>query len=1117
MDKDNVIPSAVGDIHVPNSNIPFDLNYTFSPNAPMTITSDEGYGTSTTEKGIQEGESSFWKTAGSEAYNFNSTFQAIHGSYKQMEEPGKPTTLHQALFENPDSFSDLAPNGWTPSSQPEMFYDVRPEFNSYLMDAKGPKDLEYRRDRVQSEQMHDDNLANGSTFARIIGGIAGAVTDPVSYIPIAGWVKYAKFAPTMLKAASKALPGVATAGVLQAGGRELDKVNGNMHDFIVDSAVNTIFGTAIFAGLGTGALALDKMELWNLKDISKSFVKGIDFKHVMDEKGEITGIKAFDTTNSLSAAEVSYAQELADSSFHKGGFFKIPYLGDAVLSIKSYPGIGSPLLNMLNSSYSTVRGFIDRAADHSIWTKGQEEGGVKPRSFEFFMKREFSDLRSIATQMNALHLQRMGLTIKNRPLSDVTQIGLGLYNKSLKVLGKDMDKTGYISRDDFNDEVQRVLTSDEQSEHASVNAAASIMREKIDSTYKNYLKAYGLPEDILPPKTAAGYLMRVYDIPYMNVNKDKWVSTISNWLKESDATITQRMQPIRDLESNLNSAKQSHAALINSPHATDSMIKKSSDAIEKMQRDLKFSNEKLQNELRDNPEYNIHLENMHALSANEAKELTGILKPLNELKKKVEEQKSVISQLKNQKAKSKQSSMKGKTVETAKKHSEEEAGHLEKIKVEEEKLHELNVKVQDTEYDLYDKARNGEINPRLFYPSTHQFKDVNDRLKFRDTYGSDIERQNHAKAYYDSIMHLKPEDVINDVMGKVMGNSSENHLKSRTLLVPDELLYNNNFMTKDLMAKLANYTLYLSRRTHLKNVYQDVTHDGGIEPLVEKLGQEYQAKRLPWDTRKSAISDEIAKIDSTLQSKTISVSHRDRLQSDKLDLQKEVKKLDKNLKDEAKRFDAAKMQMMKSYEKMMGYSNRSRGENLARSVIMSMTAMTNLHFLPATQIADIGAIGLQHGVWPFIRDAIYPVIQSLGGILKTKDSEALRKSAPSVHLALQDVLGGYGDKNWSMEAQPYLNLGRVVGGIENLAQFSSNTDLTTYVDNGLQHLTGATVQSEFMRILHDSVKGTMSKKDGEYLRKYGIDPKKWDKRMVAAYEEAQGFKTRLGGYQSRVW
>lgn len=1087
--QDGIIHSEVGDIHVPSSRLPLDINYSFNTDTPVTMSSDQGYGVSTTEKGIQPTKSGFLKTAAAEAYEFNATAELIHAGFSNLEKP--------------NIFEDSVPDGWIPNSQPEMFYDIRPEYNAYLMDAKGPKELQYRRERVLSEQEHDDTLSNGSMFAKIIGGFAGAITDPISYIPIAGWAKYGKFAPTILNAAARSFPGLATAGVIQAAGKELDKINGNMQNFVIDSAVNTVFGLSIFGGAAGLSLAAEKMELWNLRDIAKSYIKGVDFKHVMDEKGEITGIKAIDTTGNLSAAEVSYAQQLADSSFSKSGFFKIPYLGDAVLNIKSYPGIGSPLLAMLNSPYKTVRGFIDRAADHSILTKGIAEGGVKPKSFEFYMKKEFSDLRSISTQLNTLHLQRMGMDIRSRPIQGAAQIGLGLYNKSLKLLGKDLEKTGYVSRDQFHDEIQRVLITKELSEHAAVNEAASIMREKIDTTYKNYLKAYNLPEDILDPKTASGYLMRVYDTPYMNVNKDKWVNMVTNWLRESDQTILKRMEPIHNLESQLEEAKIAHTNLIKKENVTSEMIKESSDNIEKLALDLRFNKQDLQNELRDNEEYKIHVDNIHALSANEAKELERITKPLNELKKQVSEQQKIVSQLKGKKSKSKQSSMKGKTAETAKKHAAQEESHAEKIKVEEEKLNELKRQVEDEEHNLYEQARNGEINPRLYYPQTHKFKDINDRLKFRDVYKSDIERANHAKAYYDSIMHFTPEDIINDVMGKITGNSSENHLKARTLLLPDELLYNNNFMTKDIMAKLSNYVLYLSRRTHLKNVFHDVTHEGGIEPLIENLSNEYQSIRTPLDNRKSQISDK-------LKESNLSESQKQKL----ID---ENKAIDKQLKEESKKFDTAKKQMNKSYERMMGYSNRTRGENLARSVIMSMTAMTNLHFLPATQIADLGSIGLQHGVWPFVRDAVYPAIQSLGGIFKTKDSEALRKTAPSVHLAMQDVLGGYGDKNWSMEAQPYLNLGKIVGGVQHLAHFSANTDLTTYIDNGLQRLAGATVQSEFMRILHASVDGTMTKKESEYLRKYGIDPKKWDARMIQAFKDANGFKTKLGGYQSNFW
>jgi hypothetical protein len=56
-----------------------------------------------------------------------------------------------------------------------------------------------------------------------------------------------------------------------------------------------------------------------------------------------------------------------------------------------------------------------------------------------------------------------------------------------------------------------------------------------------------------------------------------------------------------------------------------------------------------------------------------------------------------------------------------------------------------------------------------------------------------------------------------------------------------------------------------------------------------------------------------------------------------------------------------------------------------------------------------------------------------------------------------------------------------------------------------------------MRILHASKAGPLSKRDSNYILKYGIDPKKWQDRMLAAYEKNGGGKTRLGGYQSHFW
>ena len=1087
--REKVIESAVGEIHMPGSKIPLDLNINFSPNAPAQIDANEGYGVSSVEKGNQTPKPGFWKTAGAEFYDWNASAQGVHYGYEK--------------YQQPDPLLDIPPSDWTPKTNPEMFYDVKPQYIQYLLEAHGPQDLQYRRDRVMSEQAHDDTLEDGSMFAKVIGGFGGAILDPINLIPIVGELKYARFAPTILKNAARAFPGLAAAATLQSGARQLDRVNGNLSDFVRDAVINSVFGSALFGGFKAGALALDKMELWNLRKLA---TPGIDYKMALGPKGEITGITAFDIKGGLSAQEVSYAQEIANSSFLKSGFFKIPYAGSALLALKGAPVIGSPLIAMINSAYKVERAFIDRAADHSFYRTGIEKGEASPKSFEHFMKREHAELRGIASQLNALHLERNGFKDRIAPVNAISQIGMGLYNQKLKLLQQDIDKVGYISRDTFNDEIQRVITTKEPSEHAAVNEAASIVDKKIDKTMKGYLKAHNLPEDYFgDPKTARGYLMRVYDINYLNVNKDKWVNTISQYLRDSDELIAQRMEPIRSLEQQIESLKSSHEALIKRPKFSDREVKTSSDALEKARRDLTIAQEKLQNELRTNPDLRLHIEDHHALSADEAKELQKILKPLDDLKKQVSEQQKVVNELKNQKSKSKQSAMKGKTAETAKKHAVDEKHMVAKVEEAEAKLHELKGKVEEKDYELYQAKRNGDINPRLYNPLTHEFRNPNERLRFRETYGNDIMREGHAKAYYDSIMHTNPEDTVADVMGKMMGGAGENPLKRRTLMVPDELLYNNNFLTKDIMSKLNNYSLYLSRRTHIKNVFQDVTHDGGIEPLIEKLNLEYQSKREPFDTRKREINEKLESLDPTKDAAEIKA------------LKKETESLNKKINEETKSFNKSKDRMNLSYERMMGLRKRDKWEIMTQGVIRSLVAMANLHLLPVTQIADNGAIGLQHGMWPYIRDGVYPIVTSLSGLLKTKDSEAIREVCPHIHLGLQDVLNGHADKNISMETQPYVNMGPWVAGAEKMAHFSGNADLTNYIDNWLQRLTGSIVQSKFMKNLHSHVNGTISKNDTAYLLKYGIDPKIWGDRMVKAFQESDGHVTKLGGYQSMFW
>lgn len=1088
-DKNNILPSAVGDINMPSSIIPVDMDFEFIPKNPFMMQAEiPALGESKLLSGNVE-KSGFLETAGAELKEWNYTYQALDAGNNLLNSP----------------LEDIPEAGWTPKSNQEMFLNVREQYYNYMLGATGPKEQARRLGIVMAEQKQDDILANGGMLAKVLGGLAGIITDPISYIPIVGWVKYAKLAPTAIKSAQRALPGIATAAVLQSGAKQADKANGNLTDFFTEAFVNTVAGTVLFGGIGAAAVTLEKMELMNLTKYAKNYMDGIDFKLNVNAKGIIDGFKAVDVDGSLSAAKVSFAQDLADSAFAKSGVFKIPYVGEAVTRFLTLPILGTPLPKLLTSSIDAFNAAFDRILDHTLITKGNLEGRASPIKFETLMKQTFSSMRALSVQIDALHLERNGLDITNRPLGGLANLGLGLKNKTLEVLGKDLEKSDYISKEDFYIEIENVLYSKDASPHSSVNKAAEMYREKMDETYKAYREAYNLPEDWMPPRTAAGYLMRVYDTAFMNTNEKPWIKTISNYLQEADQIIESRMAPIRELEAGYKEAKEAHLALVKTGNATAEEVGNSVRALEARERRLRKERETLQDELRSNPDHNLHVDDWTAFSAKEAKQLKALLKPKAEAEKLVEAKQSEISDLNTAIFRTESKAAKSRDQIKAKAQSDEVQKMRADLKKQQDELKALKDKVFEQEDILQEKAINGEIDSRFFTREpgefTVKFKDPENRLKFRDTYETHAQREAHAKAYYDTILNQTAEETIAQVMGKMHGNKAENHIKQRTLLIPDEVLYKGNFMSRDLPAKVNNYVNYLSRRTHLKTVFNDVTVEGGLDHIVMEATRQYDRLRQPLNDRKDALVAKLADANPT----------------EKKAIEKQIKSIDKELVAKRKEFERGKSNLNHIYEKMMGIRKMSRGARQAQSAIMSLTAMANLPFVPFTMINDLSANGLQHGVWPFIRDGVYPIIESLGGILKTKDSEAFRKTAPSIHLALQDILNGYADKNWSMYTEPYLNLGKWVGGLEKVAHSSSNFTLTTYFDNGLQRIAGSISQSEFMRILHAYKAGTMTKKEGLYLLKYGIDPKIWADRMLETFAKDGGGKTKLGGYQSNFW
>lgn len=1148
MSNERIIPSLVGDIHLGSSKDSIDTSVEFTPQNPFTIDIPK----KEDEPELKIGNPGFpmepekygiFETAVAKFENLSTNYKLMHKANEPLTQPANLEAQYLLPNVN-DKFYHPAPPGWSPKQEIDKLTNIDPKYINKLLGSKNPTDFNYQLESIRDQENRDHVLQNGSTLGKILGGVTGVspIGSIEDFIPLTAIATKAKVASGFISGISKNIPGLLGASAIREGAAEMDRVDGNIPSFLKDTFIDTAFATTFFGGIGAAKTLINMSELNRLKQFSRDFIDGIGFNFKVDKKGNLNGFEAVDTTGgSLGAAKVTRAQEHADAAFYKGGLFKLPYVGAASLAVISgnIPGfkylLGSPLVRLKTSKYKSANAFADAAFDHFITTEGEAKGGVRPKSFELKMKQTRAMLTSLKFQTDALHAERNGYKIQSRPTLNIQNAWSAIKQKSIESLSRESNSTDWINREDFMDEIQHTVVTGQSSEHAAVNTGATLYRNIYDNTGHDFLSAYGLPDDYF--RNMDKYLTRVYNTQYMNENEhgeNGWIPVISNWFREADSVISERMQPINDLSSQIKEFEAAHTAAVEElgkretqmnpgtemvPYSTTiapemktyqikgrerltagykelegsqatGMTNDHTMTLASMRQKLKSMKEHLQNELRSNPEYDYHIDDRNALSANEANELKALLQPLKKVQKQIDDQKSVISNLKSIKSRKLSTTKKQETVEKATPHAKEYVAQKELIEKEEEKLDELRRQHQDIEYNLYDNARSGKINPRLYNPLNFKFKDPSDRLKFRDVFDSHSQREIHAKSAYDSIMNMHPEDIISDMFGKMIGNPETNPLKKRTLMVPDKVLYNNNFLTKDLYSKTANYVNRLARMTHLKTSFNNVTVNGNFEEIAESLLNEYKDNRDVINKRIEKLTDE-----------------------------KKILKEKKKLRTEAIEYNNIKKDMKRLFEnRMMGINKRDDFDNMARRTWMSLTASANLHNLPATQITDLAWGGFQHGIWPSIRDGIYPVIESLGGILKTKDSEALREMAPHIHLGFQDMLNNYADRNWHSELQPYLNMGKFVSGVEKYAHFSALTDLSPYIDNGIQHIHGSVIQSRFMKLLHEQVtNGKLSNKDSLYLRKYGIDPKEWGQRMVDSYKNAGGFKTKLGGYMSKAW
>ncbi len=1045
------------------------------------------------------------------------------GAFAKQEEFYQLGSFLDRQAQDSVHLDNYVPKDWSPLQDPTVLIGVNPIYKDYLLSAKGPDDQRRRYDYILDQQENDDKIANGGLFQQYAGGMSGALLSPSSLLAWGKVAKYATYSKQFLYNLPRVLPSVGLSSAAHEAVIESSKIGGNLKDWAIDTFADTVLATAFFGGAAGVAHSIEAGKLFNAKGVIKMIDDGIEPRPVLNQKGEHVGWKAIPIDSSVGAAQVNMAQVYLDASLAKNSLYSIPGIGpkvgEAAGKTASYLGsIVNPIIRMQTSRFPTMRGLINNVAEHGFDTEGVEAGRPTQTPFESYMREISGSNVAIHTQYRGLYLQRNGVEYDPEIFGSRTKANLvGLKQK---YLSKPED---FVSEETFGREVQNVLVNEEESQHAPVNEAAELLRESMDVPYKEWLGLNGYSPTIMPPVTSKGYASRVYNAAYMELNEhgDKgWIATVSNELQKYDKEINELMEPINSAKEQYKLAESQHQRLARRKNISDIEIKKSSDTLQVLQKRITEHEERLQNNLRENEDLHLHVEDRFALSANEAKQIKVLQKPLENIKKEIEKQKEVIKNISKVSYRKNQATKKSKTAKTAKKQASLADMSAKDLEIEQRKLRQLEDKYQTTEDKLMDRIGNGEIDSALYFKpeGSNQFrlKDPANRLKLRETYESDYDRQTAAKAYYDSILSQTAEDNIRNILGSITNNEKENPLKRRTLLLRDKFLYDNNWLHPDPSINVMNYRMAIGRQNAIKKTLNRLTINGTVDELISRLAKEHEIAKLELRDNLNSLENDKSDLDSIVD-KT-EEQHQQLKELDKKII-KETKKYEKNVKKLGKEYKVAKEDLDSVYNsRMLGRSKYSAKSREYSKIGIAYAASTRLLTVPIAMSSDLMGTVFKHGLWPNIRDGLIPMLKTLGGTLNTPEGRAIRENAAHAHLAMNHINMAYSDKQWTGTSQTYEPVqGKLTTGMETVAHYSSNFALTNYIENFTQRWTANVVQSKIMKAMMAYKDGKLDNQSLKDLLRYGLDPKEFADRFVSEWELAGKEGSGTGAYQSRYW
>jgi hypothetical protein len=636
--------------------------------------------------------------------------------------------------------------------------------------------------------------------------------------------------------------------------------------------------------------------------------------------------------------------------------------------------------------------------------------------------------------------------------------------------------------EDFNYKVVDATITQEFNYSKSINAASKEYTQYTDAIYEELQRTRGFDPEILSPINARGYFTQNMDNIALVKYKPKFLEVVANEFKRQDAVLEEISRPLED-------AKKFLAQLEEHKLSGEAYDRSAANEIKAARERVREAQREIERRARDDEDVALLLEDRNFVTMENAQKIRDLHAPINEQQALVSTQKKVVSKLKSQLSAAKSSAKTNVTKEATKRNITKMKKLEKEIEAAEEELRQLNMRIEELTDELHQRAHKGEIDKRLFTKDENiiTFRNPDEWAKFRKPFANDNERIDAAEGQRNLYLNNTTEQIQQSLLGSMMPSLFANPLKKRTFPIPAKVLNDARFIASDVPKAAASYAKALGRHISLGKVFKDVNMlEGEFGPMgfARILGEER------------------AKIEKGIDSNT-KLSDEQKA--------KERLKLDRDFREGT--------QFMKNMlDSFMGRTNASASTLRVTRAIKNFAASTKLGGVPIAQVTDIGAIILKHGMWPYLRDGLKPMIQTLNGYVGGEHADVFKRNSADALLSLQHMESGYGARysdNLSVGDVPIAT--HLESALEKVGHLSGNFFGTNFIDNANQRVVSGIMQSKIMRHMYEFKEGTLSKTDEMGLLQYGLDPKIWADKFIENFESSTGWKERTGAYQTKYW